>query len=91
MNLFNQEELDRINKTKETNEKLEDFFSTKREEWNSTIEPLFKSLSLDFTNPSNHKEILNTKSLALSYRQMLNEQINTFLTKEVEKLLRAKY
>ncbi len=90
MNLFNQEELDRINKTKETNEKLEDFFSTKREEWNSTIEPLFKSLSLDFTNPSNHKEILNTQSLALSYRQILNEQINTFLTKRSRETAKSK-
>ncbi len=81
MSLFSQEELERINKVKETNDKLEDFFSAKRENWNTTIEPLFKSLSLDFSNPSNHNIILDTQSLALSYRQRLNEEINSFLTK----------
>ena len=34
MNLYNQEELDRIKKIKETNDKLEEFFNDKRTEWN---------------------------------------------------------
>ena len=41
MNLYPQEEIDRINKSKETNDKLEEFFNQKREEWNNNLSPLF--------------------------------------------------
>ena len=81
MNLYNQEEVDRINKVKETNDKLEEFFNGKRGDWNKTVEPLFKVLSVDLSNPSNSKEILNAQSLALTHRQQINEQINFFLNK----------
>jgi hypothetical protein len=37
MNLYPQEEIDRINKSKETNDKLEEFFNQKRELLNSLI------------------------------------------------------
>ena len=49
MNLYNQEELDRIKKIKETNDKLEEFFNDKRTEWNKIVEPLFKVLSVDLS------------------------------------------
>ncbi len=81
MNLYTPEEIERINKIKETNDRMEEFFNNKRAEWNQMVEPLFKALSLDFGNPKNSKEILDTQSLALSYRQLLNEQINFFLNK----------
>ena len=89
-NHYNQEELDRIAKAKETNDKLEEFFNEKRAEWNKSVEPLYKSLALDFTMPSSHKEILNTQSLALSYRQVLNEQINFFLNKRSKESTKVK-
>ena len=38
MNLYNQEELDRIKKIKETNDKLEEFFNDKRTEWNKIVD-----------------------------------------------------
>lgn len=81
MNLYNQEELDRISKIKETNDKLEEFFNDKRTEWNNNVEPLFKVLTVDLSNPSNGKKILEAQSLALSYRQVINENINFFLNK----------
>lgn len=81
MNLYNQEEIDRISKTRETNDKLEEFFNSKRQEWNKNVEPLFKTLSLDLSLVSSSKEILNSQSLALSYRQAINEQINYFLNR----------
>jgi hypothetical protein len=90
MNLFSQEELDRINKAKETNDKLEEFFSDKRSEWNKNVEPLFKSLSLDLSNPNNSREFLDTQALALSYRQILNEQINFFLNKRSKETTKIK-
>jgi hypothetical protein len=90
MNLFTQDELDRITKSKETNDKLEDFFNTKRIDWDKSVDPLFKSLSLDLSNPSNSKSILDTQALALSYRQMLNEQINIFLNKRSKEVTKIK-
>lgn len=90
MNLYNQEEVDRITKVKETNDKLEEFFNGKRGEWNKTVEPLFKVLSVDLSNPSNSKEILNAQSLALTHRQQINEQINFFLNKRSKETTKIK-
>jgi len=81
MNLYNQEEVERIGKVKDANDKMEAFFLKRREEWNKTIDPLFKVLSLDLTNPSNAKDLLNAQSLALSYKQMINEEVNLYLNK----------
>jgi len=93
MNLYNQEELDRIAKAKEINDKMEDFFNDKRIEWSKNVDPLFKTLALDFSVPASHKEILNTQALALSFRQVLNEEVNLFLnkrSKEATKIKRLK-
>lgn len=90
MNLYNQEELDRINKVKETNDRMEEFFNEKRGEWNKLVDPLFKVLSTDLSNPSNSKSILEAQSLALSYRQQINEQINFFLNKRSKETTKVK-
>jgi hypothetical protein len=89
LNLYTQEEIEKINKQKETNEKLEEFFNDKRAEWNKNVEPLFKSISLELTT-SNSKTILDTQSSALSYRQQINEQINFFLNKRSRETARIK-
>ncbi len=90
MNLYNQEELDRISKIKETNDKLEEFFNDKRTEWNNNVEPLFKVLTVDLSNPSNGKKILEAQSSALSFRQMINENINFFLNKRSKESTKIK-
>lgn len=90
MNLYTPEENDRISKIKETNDKLEEFFNDKRNEWNKLVEPLFKSLSLDLSNLSNSKEVLESQSLALSHRQQINEQINFFLNKRSRETAKIK-
>lgn len=90
MNLYSPEEIDRINKTKDTNDKLEEFFNDKRVEWNKNVEPLFVSLTVDLSNPSNSKEILNAQSLALTHRQQINEQINFFLNKRSKETTKIK-
>ncbi len=81
MNLYNQEELDRIKKVKETNDRLEEFFNEKRAEWNKNVEPVFKVLSADMSNVTNSRQVLDAQAIALSYRQQINEQINFFLNK----------
>lgn len=90
MNLFSQDEVERIQKAKETNDKLEDFFNDKRSEWNSNIDPLFKALSLDLSVPSNSRNVLDMQANALSYRQLLNEQINFFLNKRSRETTKIK-
>lgn len=90
MNLYSNEEVDRINKVRETNDKLEEFFSEKRKEWNTNVDPLFKVVSVDLSNPNNAKEITNGQSLALSYRQSINEQINYFLNRRSREMTKVK-
>ena len=90
MTPYNQEEIDRINKVKETNDKLEEFFNDKRFEWNKNVEPLFKVVRVDLTNPSSAKEIMEAQSLALSYRQGISEQINFFLNKRGKETTKIK-
>jgi hypothetical protein len=90
MNPYNQDEIDRINKSKETNDKLEEFFNEKRSEWNKNVEPLFKIIRVDLTNPSSAKDIMEAQSLALSYRQGISEQINFFLNKRSKETTKIK-
>jgi len=90
MNPYNQEELDRIQKSKETNDKLEDFFNDKRTDWNKNVEPLFQVLSLDLSNPSNGKPLLDAQANALTHRQQINEQINFFLNKRSRETTKIK-
>jgi hypothetical protein len=90
MNVYNQEEVERINKVKETNDKLEEFFNDKRNEWNNVVEPLFKVLSIDLSQSVSSTKILDAQSLALSYRQKINEQINFFLNKRSKETTKIK-
>jgi hypothetical protein len=89
MNLYNQEELERIDKIKETNDKLEEFFNAKREEWNKNVNPLFDVLRNNWTLESAPK-IIEIQSLALSYRQNINEQISFFLNKRSKEEVKIK-
>jgi hypothetical protein len=90
MTLYNQEEIDRINKVKEVNDKLEEFFNEKRSDWNKNITPLFKVLSLDLGNSSNSRQLLDSQAIALSFRQEINEQINIFLNKRSRETTKIK-
>ena len=90
MNPYNQDEIDRISKVKDTNDKLEEFFNDKRSEWNKNVEPLFKVIRVDLTNPSSPNQILEAQSIALSYRQQINEQINFFLNKRSKETTKIK-
>ncbi len=80
MNVYSPEEIERINKSKETNDRLEEYFKSKREEWNKNIDPLYSVLKIEINNES-LKKILEAQSLCLSFRQILTEQISVFLDK----------
>lgn len=81
MNLYTKEEQDKINKKRENNEKMEDFFLQKREELIKTITPILESIALDLSKSENSKKILESQSIALTIRMQLNDQINFFLNK----------
>ena len=92
MNVYNPEEVERINKLKDTNDKLESFFTEKRENWKKQIEPLFETIKIEI-NIQNFKKIIETQSLCLSYRQIITEEISAFLdrrSKQDVKLKRIK-
>jgi hypothetical protein len=79
--LYTPEEIERISKTKEKNDKMEEYFNDHRSVWNKEIEPLFQVLALDLSNLSNSKKILEAQAMGLTLRQRINEQINYFLNR----------
>lgn len=89
MNVYTQDELQRIDKIKETNDKLETFFNDKRQDWNQSIEPLFSVLKFEF-NSETSKKIMETQAQCLSFRQNLNEQISIFLDKRSKQEVKLK-
>ena len=80
MNVYSQEEIDRIARIRETNDKLEEFFKNKRQEWKDLIEPLFLVLKIEL-NSQTSRQIMEVQSTCLTYRQLLTEQISHFLDK----------
>ena len=89
MNLYPQEEIDRISKSKETNDKLEEFFNQKREEWNNNLSPLFDVIKNKLTI-ENSTKVFESQATALSYRQIINEQISFFLNKRSKEEVKIK-
>jgi hypothetical protein len=89
MNLYLPEEVERINKSKEQNDKFEEFFNDKRGTWNKNIEPLFVTIRDNFTLEKKDK-IIDVQSLALSYRQTINEEISYFLNKRSKEEVKLK-
>jgi hypothetical protein len=90
MNVYDEVELNRIKKTSETNDKMEDFFNDKRKEWNDSVMPLFKVLSINLNNNDASKSILEAQSISLSFRQEINEQISVFLSKRSREDIKIK-
>ena len=89
MNPYTPEEVERINKIKDTNDKLEEYFNQRREEWNQNLSPLFEVVKMSF-NVENSSKITEVQSIALSYRQALNEQISFFLNKRTKEEVKNK-
>ena len=89
MTTYTKEEIERIEKIKETNDKLEDYFQLRRDEWNSNLKPLFDVVRQSFTT-ENSSKIFDTQSLSLSYRQILNEQISFFLNRRTKEEVKNK-
>ncbi len=89
MNPYTQEETVKIAKLKETNDRLEEFFSQKITEWDGLILPLFESLKLEI-NLETSKKIMETQSYSLSYRQIINSEISSFLNRRSKQEVKLK-
>lgn len=80
MNPYTPEELERIEKLRSANESFESHFIKQREDWNNAINPLFEDIRNSF-NVEKTEKVIEIQSLALSYRQKINDQISYFLNR----------
>ncbi len=88
-NLYSPEELEQINKTRENNDKMEDFFKEKRDDWSKNVNVIFESIKGNLT-PSDFKKVVESQALSLSYRQALNEEISYFLNRRSREEIKLK-
>lgn len=89
MNPLSQEEKDKIDKIREKNDKMEEFFNEKRTQWNKSTDSIFKVLSTDLSSPSNANAVFDAQADALTLRQQINDSVNYFLnrrSKETSKI-----
>ena len=69
------------------NDKLDDYLANQRKEWGEKMSPLYEQLN------SNPELLIDVQATALSYRQVVCDEINMFLSKlskETPKLKQAK-
>ena len=78
--VYDQVELDRINKNKEANDRMEEFLSNERKKWDEELKPVFETVKCDFNN-DNARKIMDVQSNALAFRQNISEQISFYLNK----------
>jgi hypothetical protein len=89
MNPLSQDEKDKIDKIREKNDKMEEFFNEKRTQWNKSTDSIFKVLSTDLSSPSNANAVFDAQADALTLRQQINDSVNYFLnrrSKETSKI-----
>jgi hypothetical protein len=89
MQLYDTTELERIDKVKTSNDKMEEFFTQKMEEWNGRVNPIFEVINQKLS-VDNSDKVMESQSLALTYRQMINEQITFFLNKRSKEEVKFK-
>jgi len=87
--LYTVEELDQINKTRESNDKMEEFFKDKRDLWSKNAGQVFDVIKSSLS-PSDFKGVVEAQALALSYRQSLNEEISYFLNRRSREEVKLK-
>jgi len=89
MNIYSSEEIERIEKIREVNDKLEDFFADKRAEWNQNLEPLYISVRTNITRET-AQNMIQAQSDCVMYRQLINEQISNFLNRRSKQDVKLK-
>jgi hypothetical protein len=90
MNVYDKEELERIKKVQESNDRLDEFLSNQRVELDKTVEPLFKILSVRFNDKDSLSTVMDTQSSSLVVRQSISEKISFFLNKRSKENIKLK-
>jgi hypothetical protein len=78
--LYEKEELEAIVKKEESNNRMEEFFNIKREEWTKDIQPVLEIAKLQY-NSENAQKIVDLQVDALVHRERLQNEIAVFLQK----------
>jgi len=78
--LYEKEELEAIAKKEESNNRMEEFFTVKREEWTRDIQPILEIAKLQY-NSENAQKIVDLQVDALVHRERLQNEIAVFLQK----------
>lgn len=81
INPITPEEKERIEKVKEKNDKMEEFFMDKRAQWNKSSEEIFKIVSIDLSATSSSNSVFEAQAQALTLRQQISDSINYFINK----------
>ena len=89
MTLYDDKEIERIEKVKTSNDKMEEYFNSQKEEWNKRIEPLFDVIKNRLTL-DNSEKIYDSQATALTFRQNINDQITFFLNKRSKEEVKYK-
>lgn len=89
MNIYSAEEIERIEKIRDVNDKLEEFFADKRGEWNKNLEPLYTSVRTNITRET-AQNMIQSQSDCVMYRQLINEQISNFLNRRSKQDVKLK-
>jgi hypothetical protein len=90
MQIFDQAEINSIEKTKKSNDDMEVFFQKKRDQWKTETDPLYISMKADFSNIDNAKKVMDIQTSALAYRQNIGEEISFFLNKRSREEVKLK-
>tara|TARA_X000000368_G_scaffold167388_1_gene132083 strand:- start:841 stop:1344 length:504 start_codon:yes stop_codon:yes gene_type:complete len=90
MNVYDKAELERIKKVNESNNRMEEFLSTQREELDKNIEPLFRILSIKFNDRDSLTKVMDTQAVSLVHRQSISEKINFFLNRRSKESIKLK-
>ena len=81
--LFDREELEKLAKEKDYNDKMELFFDNAREKWNKEASEVFQSAKCKY-NAENAQNIVDLQATAVAYRQNLNEQVSFYIQKRIK-------
>ena len=88
--LFDQEEVDFINKLREKNDRTDEFFENSRKKWNEELKPLNDFTLVPHLTQEYAQKLLERQLTALAYRQNMNDEISFYLSKRSKEDVKLK-
>lgn len=81
MQLYEEGEIEKILKIKETNDKMEEFFNSERKKWADEIEPLNERINY---TKENAQKIVDLQASSLAFAQNVADEIALFMQKRIK-------